>query len=76
LIVKLLDTNDPSTHVKEAAFTFQIEPLPLPKVIAAYASDPCEWIRQCAEYAAINLFYVSKDSCWLDGIAEAKKTFA
>ena len=72
-ILKLLDTNDPATHVKEAASAFQIEPMPLLATISAYVSDPCGWIRQCAGFAAMNLFYISRDPCWQEVAARAEK---
>jgi hypothetical protein len=63
-VLKLLDANSPAPHVKEAASSFKIEPRPLLETIAGYASDPCEWIRQCARYAAANLYYMLGDDCW------------
>ena len=65
-VLKLLDANSPAPHVKEAASSFNIEPRPLLETIAGYASDPCEWIRECARYAAANLYYMLGDSCWRD----------
>ncbi len=65
-ILRLLDTNDPAAHAREAASGFHIAPIPLHAAISAYASDPSEWIRECASYAAANLFYDSREQCWLD----------
>jgi hypothetical protein len=63
-VLKLLDANNSTPHIKEAASSFNIEPRPLLETIEGYASDPCEWISECARYAAANLYYMLGDSCW------------
>jgi hypothetical protein len=73
-ILRLLDTNDPAVHVREAAAAFRITPVPLIASVSAYASDPSEWIRECTAYAAANLFYDSGEACWLEVSNRAQQT--
>jgi hypothetical protein len=72
-ILRLLETNDPAAHARDAASGFQLSPLPLLETISSYADDPFDWIRQCAGYAAANLYYITRDHCWLEVTVRAEK---
>jgi len=71
-ILRLLDTNDPAAHAREAANTFHITPSPLITTVSAYAIDPSTWIRECTAYAAMNLFYDSREKTWLEVAVRAE----
>ena len=51
LIVKLLESNDPSVHSREAVSSFKLKQKNRFSVLNEYANCPNTWVRECASYA-------------------------